>query len=1058
MTARRACRRFNPLTLAIGAGVLWSALCGSVAAQGTGGTVNGTITDPSGATIRGADVIIQQKATGQVRNATTNDSGFFSVPNLTPGAYDITVVATGFATAVQEDVPIAVGQTVVLNVQLKLTDVKETVEVVAAAHAVDLASSTLSDVVKGETVRELPINGRDWTMMAALEPGVHTIEAQSSIVAGGVARANRGWGTQMSFGGNRPQQNNYRLDGVSINDYSGGGPGSILGSVLGVDAIQEFSVVTGNASADYGKTSGGVINAITRAGQNDWHGSAYEFHRDDGLDAANYFDQGARPAFRRNQLGGSFGGPILKNKTFFFGDYEGLRQTLGTTSVITVPSVAARSGKLTTGTLTVDPVVVPYLALFHLSNGPESGDVGPYSFVANTQAKDDLATGRVDHSFSPGDLLHGTFLSDRSRTDGPDASNFVQIGQISNRRMGTVEETHIFSSSVVNIARFGYSNSESHAPIPDGAIDQRAADLSYAFVPGQYVGTMEISGISTLDGGINGIGRSDHTYDSYQVYDDLVYTTGAHALKFGIAFERILYDTTGTNAPNGRFTFGSLQNFLTNRPATFNATIPGQNPVIQLRQRVFGAFAQDDFRVRPNLTINLGLRYEMATVPTETQKRLSNLVNLTDTTPQLGSPYFQNPTLLDFSPRLGFAWDPFKSGRTSVRGGFGIYDTLPLTYQFALLVVNTGPFFQTGTLTTVPQGSFPTKAFTTLSGNDVRYSYVQSDPGRPWVGQWNVNLERQLPADVVVHVGYVGQHGENQPFRTNDANIVIPTVAADGRLQWPLPRNTGTRLNPGVGVINALGWIGRNTYEGLNVGVTRQSRGMRVGVSYTWSQSTDLSSSSTAGSNFNNSIVGPLLQFPNAMQGLSDFNITHNVVINGLWQIPGASAGGAIGRLTDDWQVGGILRAASGLRFSPVVGGDSLGMRNGNPFNFPDRLNTPACAAVVNPRNPGHYIKTDCFVAPPPGELGNSGRNIATGPGLMTVDLSVLKNNRVGSSTNLQLRVEVFNLLNRPNFSVPDRTSAQVFNASFVPNARAGVLTSTSTSARQIQLAAKLTW
>src|SRR5262249_7489040 len=230
---------------------------------------------------------------------------------------------------------------------------------------------------------------------------------------------------------------------------------------LGVDAIQEFCVVTGNASAEYGKTSGGVINAITRAGQNQWHGSAYEFHRDDGLDAANYFDQGRKPNFRRNQLGGSLGGPIVKNKTFFFADYEGLRQTLGTTSVITVPSIAARSGKLTTGTVAVDPAVVPYVALFHLPNGPETGDVGPYSFVADTEATDDLATGRMDHNFSANDLLHGTFLSDRSRTDGPDASNFVKIGQISNRRMATVEETHIFAASLVNVARFGYSNSES---------------------------------------------------------------------------------------------------------------------------------------------------------------------------------------------------------------------------------------------------------------------------------------------------------------------------------------------------------------------------------------------------------------------------------------------------------------------------------------------------------------------------------------------------------------------------------------------------------------------
>jgi hypothetical protein len=240
--------------------------------------------------------------------------------------------------------------------------------------------------------------------------------------------------------------------------------------------------------------------------------------------------------------------------------------------------------------------------------------------------------------------------------------------------------------------------------------------------------------------------------------------------------------------------------------------------------------------------------------------------------------------------------------------------------------------------------------------------------------------------------------------------------------------------------------------------VTRQSGGARVGVSYTWSKSVDLSSSSTAGSNFNNSIVGPLLAFPDVMQGLSDFNVTHNLVINGLWQIPGPSATGIVKTLTDGWHLGGIFRAATGLPFTPVVGGDSLGIRNGNPFNFPDRLNTPGCESVVNPGNPNHYIKTECFVAPPAGVLGNSGRNTAIGPGLATVDVSLVKNNTIGHHANLQLRVEVFNLLNRANFSVPDRTGAQVFNANFAPNARAGVLTSTSTSARQTQLATKLTW
>jgi hypothetical protein len=1037
----------------------WCAPSAPAFAQGTGATLNGTITDPTGAMVPNADILISQKATGQTRTTVTNQRGFFSVPNLPSGAYDITVIAPGFTQAVQENVQLDVGQVVVSNIKLQVADVKESITVVAAPSSVALASSTLSNVVDGKTVREMPINGRDWTLLAALEPGVHTIEAQTALSAGGNARANRGWGTQMSFGGNRPQQNNYRLDGISINDYSGGGPGGVLGSVLGVDAVQEFSVVTGNASADYGKTSGGVLNAVTRGGQNALHGSVYEFHRDSAWDAKNFFDTGDPLPFKRNQFGGSVGGPIRRDHTFFFFDYEGLRQNLTSTSIITVPSRAARTGQLTAGKVTVDPAVVPFLNIYPLPNGAETGDLGAYSFTAAQVASENLFTGRLDHSFSAKDLLHGTVYSDRSRTEGPDTFNFVQIAQISNRRMATLEETHVFSPSLVNILRLGYSNSESFAPVTLGTIDSRAADTSLAFVPGQPVGTMEISGVTTFNGGLQGIGESDHKYNSFQLYEDIIHTRGAHAIKAGFSFERIYYDTTSQNAPNGRFVFGSLANFLTNKATSFNASIPGATPTIQLRQSVFGAFVQDDFRVRPNLTLNLGLRYEPVTVPIEAQNLLSNMPTLTSTGPRLGSPYFTNPTKLNFSPRLGFAWDPFKSGKTSIRGGVGIYDTLPTTYQFALLVVNTGPYFKTGTITSVPVGSFPTKAFTLLSSNDTRYSYVDSNPKRSYITQWNLNVERQLPGDLVAHVGYVGAHGVHQPFRTNDANIVVPTVGSDGSLLWPLPKGSGTRVNTGVGVINALAWIGRNTYNSLNVSVSRRQKSVRVGVSYTLSKSMDLSSSSTAGSNFNNSIVGPLLQFPNAMWGLSDFDIRHNVVVNATWEVPHpAAAKGALRVLAEGWQLSGIFRAASGLPFTPVIGGDSLGMLNGNPFNFPDRVTGSGCDTVVNPGNPLQYIKTQCFVAPALGRLGNSGRNSAIGPGLMNLDFSLVKTSKISKDANIQLRFEVFNALNRANFSVPDRTVSQVFNASFVANARAGVLTGTATPSRQLQAALKVTW
>jgi hypothetical protein len=1053
--------------------LLCSILSPSVVAQVAGGTVSGSVIDPAGSAVPNAEVVILNPATGITRALTTNESGFFSVPNLIPAIYEVKVSSNGFTTLI-EKVELKVGSEVQLNFQLKVGDVKEQVVIDADTTAIDQTSSTLNATVQEKTIRELPLNGRDWTQLGTLEPGVHTIEAQTAISTGSNGRANRGWGTQMSIGGNRPQQNVYRLDGIIINDYAGSGPGSVLGSVSGVDAIQEFSVVTGNASADYGRTSGGVINAVTRSGQNQVHGSAYEFLRNSALDARNFFDGATVPPFKRNQFGASVGGPIYlprfgeggpaigyngKNRTFFFFDYEGLRQDLGSTTLNTVPSRAARTGQLTSGKVTIDPKIIPFLNLFPLPNSGENGDTGFFSFASQAITTSNFFTGRIDHKFSEKNSAHATFLVDNSETTGPDSFNFVLIGGKSQRRHVSIEDTYILSPSLINIARVGYNRSVSLAPISVNPIDQRAADTSLGFLPSRAVGGISISGITTFIGGLGSIAEADYHYNSYQFYDDVVYTHKDHSFKFGVTAERIQSNEFSVTDASGRFTFGSLQSFLTNRPTSFNASIPSAAPTIYLRQTVFGAYAQDDYRVRPNLTLNLGVRYEMATVPTEKFNHLSNLASLTAAQPQVGSPYFKNPTLLNFAPRVGFSWDPFKDGKTAIRGGFGIYDTLPLTYQFELLVVNDAPIFQSGAVTTLAQGSFPTAAFASLTGNDLRYAYIQPDPKRSYVEQWNLNIQRQLPAGIVLQAGYIGQHGVHQPFRTTDANIVLPTMTAQG-LVWPTPRATGTRLNTKVGTINALAWLSTNSYNAMNLRISRDHKGIRVGFAYTWSKSIDTSSSSITGANFNNSIVGPFLFFPQLMRGLSDFDVRHNAVFNYLWEIPHPGfAKGFAKSLSDGWQLGGIFRIASGLPFTPTIGGDPLGLRNSATLGFPDRVDSPACANPVNPGDPIHYIKTECFVVPQPGtRLGNSGRNIAIGPGIRTFDLSIVKNTHFGDRFNLQFRTEVFNAFNHTNFAVPDRTSSQLFTQTLLPIATAGRLNGTSTTSRQIQFGLKLLW
>jgi hypothetical protein len=1047
-------------SLVAGVMVVFFGFCSSARAQGTGGTISGTVTDSAAAAISGATVSVLSVSKGEARTLATNDLGFYSAPNLMPGHYEVTVSAPGFASAVERDVLLEVGQEVVVNVQLRVGDASEKVEVTGDVSQLTTTTATLSNVVAGQIVRDLPLNGRDWTLLAALEPGVHTIEAQSAVAVGGNARGNRGFGTQMTIGGNRPQQNNYRLDGVTINDYSGSGPGNVIGAALGVDAIQEFSVVTGNASADYGRTSGGVINAVTRSGESQFHGSAYEFLRNSALDARNFFDAAKIPPFKRNQFGGSLGGPIY-HKTFFFVDYEGLRQNLGTTTVITVPSRAARTGQLVSGKVTVDPKVQPYLAIFPLPDpGTEAGDLGTHSFASQAITTENLVTGRIDHQFSDKDLLNGTFFVDSSKTTGPDGFDFVLIGQKADRKTYSIEETHIFRPNLLNIARIGYNRVVVSAPLNLGAVNSLATDTSLGFLPNNPVGSIQISGLTLFNGGVGGIGETDYHYGSYQAYDDLLYTRQAHSLKFGAAVERIQSNEFAIGDPIGRYTFGSLQNFLTNRPSTFNATLPGTNPTIYLRQTVVGAYVQDDYRFRKNLTLNLGLRYEMATVPTEKFNRLSNLTNITSSQPQLGSPLFQNPTLRNFSPRLGFAWDPFKDGKTAVRGAFGIYDTLPLTYLYELLVVNTNPFSQAGSVQlTAFRGSFPAGGFPRLTSNTLRYANVESNPRRSYVEQWNLNVQRQLPASIVLLVGYVGETGVHQPYRTNDANVVLPTVTAQGLL-WPTPSGSGKVLNPSVGVINALAWEASNTYHGLNVGLTRQQKGLRFGFSYTLSKSIDNNSNSIAGGTFTNSIQGSLLAFPHIMRGLSDFDVRNNFVFNYRWEIPHPRTTQAVLKgATNGWQLGGIFRVASGLPFTPTIGGDPLGMKNANPFDFPDRVNSPGCSDPVNPGNQLSYIKTACFVVPSvPTRLGKSGRNGVIGPGIRNFDLSLIKNNKLTERLAMQFRAEFFNVFNHTNFAVPDRTTAQLFNQNLAPIQTAGRLNATSTTSRQMQFALKFTF
>jgi hypothetical protein len=1110
-------RRRNLWTLALAVLCALLVVASPGFAQVSGGSITGTLTDSTGAVVTGATVTIVNRGTGVSQTLTTNSTGLFNKPNLDPGNYEVTFTASGFAT-IRTEVLVDVGHDTVLDLQMKISTGTEVVNVTAASTSVDLGSTQLNQTVDGKTLRELPLNGRDWTSLSILEPNVHTVDNQLSISSGDNTRSNRGVGTQISIGGTRPQQNNYRLDGITTNDYSGAGPGGALGGTLGVDAIQEFTVVTSNASSDYGRTSGGVVSAVTRQGTNRFHGSGYEFIRNSALDAKNYFSTTSAP-FKRNQFGGTIGGPIHKDRAFFFFNYEGLRQNRTTATIDTVPSPNASKGLLQCtqtatasnkncltgpgGTLepaggvglqqfTIDPNVAPYLALYPQPNAGINGDTGTWTFNSEAVAKENLVTGRADYTFSPRDAIHATALNDTSTDSQPDGFNFVLTGLDITRRVYSVQEQHVISSSMVNFLHGGYAYTFSIAPASSSAINPLASNQSLGFVPGANVGEIQIGGISTFFGGVNAEGVYSWHYHSYQAGDDFYLTKGNHSVQTGFSYERDQSNDLG-NVTNGFYVFGSFASFLGNAPTSFTSNIPGHSIPIYLRQNVFGAYLMDTYHARKNLTVTVGARYEPITPVGEKYGHLGVMLNPTDPAPTVVSSLYQNPSLLNISPRLGVVWDPFGAGKTSVRASYGIYDTLPLSYMFTLNTVSTAPYGSTANLTSAPVGSFgaystntnnPKLAYNLAIANPTnKVAYIQQKFSRPYLEQYMFNIQQQLATGLNLEIGYTGSHGVRQPLKSNDGNIVEPLPTSTFRnMIWPAigtgtPTRSTLKLNPAVGTEDTTMFIESTSYNALNVALRGSGRNYRLGVSYTWSKSLDESSSSNGGTNFTNSLIAPFPNYIGRFKGPSDFNIQQNAVVNGLYTVRGFQNGNAFVRgATGGYQLGGVVRVATGLPFTPLVSGDPLGLASANTFQFPDRLYGPGCQG--NPTSMAHkndyqFLNRDCFAYPLPipgpngtyfPRMGNLARNSIYGPGITTVDLSAVKSTavpRFGEQARVEFRAEAFNLLNHPNFSVPSRANSVIYKASANPavvgaTSNLQQLTTTSTAERQIQFGLKL--
>jgi carboxypeptidase family protein/TonB-dependent receptor-like protein len=1073
----------------------------STHAQVAGGTLSGVVTDPSGGVIVGADVFIKNTGTAVARSVKTDSAGFYTAPNLLPGNYEVRTVATGFSTVVESNVVLTVATEQVLNIRLEIGQSSQEVRVTAAESTVELATSALGDVVNGTTVRELPLNGRDWTQLAVLQPGVLAIRTQISTSSSTSNRASRGFGNMVSAVGHRPYENNYRVNGMSVVDYANSGPGSVAGGALGVDAIQEFSVLTTDYGAEYGRTSGGIINAITKSGTNQYHGSAYWFLRDEGLDAKNYFDNPLAeiPRFHRNQFGSSFGGPIRKNKVFIFADYEGIRQSQGLTFSDTVPSAAARSGHLcsiptgcTPTTIQVDPLVAPFLGFYPLPNGGSigNGDVGVYNATGNATLTEDYASVRGDVTISKNDSLAASSSYDRAPFIQPDALVASLAELYSLRLTAEVEETHVFSPTFLNTVRVAYSHSHGEANEPVSAINPLAADPSLAAIPGRFAPILTVPGLTTMTGSLGAAPRNSHHWNSYQFYDDAFLTRGAHSLKFGFSFERMQYNLLSRSKENGSFKFPSLAGFLENTPTSVQLLDPDISGPVGTRQSIFAGYIQDDWRIRPNLTLNLGLRYEPVTLPTNSSNdsKFETLTSFTSVAPvSVNTLWASNATLRNFEPRVGLAWDPFGAGKTAVRASFGIFDILPINWEYTVPTASSLPFALNVQVGKLPPGSFPTGAlaFVGFDPAKAQVRFVEQHPKNSYAMNWNFNVQQEITPSLTMMIGYVGSHTLHNAFASDEQNNVIPTMTPAGFL-WPFPVGSGTLLNPNVGQIRATLWDDDATYNGLLTELTKNlSHGFQAKGSYTWGKCIDMGSGGQSGDIFTNSLTS-LLFFSDAMRrGPCDFDIRQNFVANFVWNIPQPKfREAAVSNILSGWQLDGIYTVSTGTPFTVLMAGDPLGENGSDPLDYPDRLTGSGCANPINPGNPSNYLKLNCFspaVAPASfapvcqqaapsvaavipntclNLFGNAGRNRIYGPGLSNFDFSVVKNTavpRISETFAVQFRAELFNIFNHPNFQSPlDNTV--LFNQNGTSVGGAGRIDSTTTPSREIQLGLKVIW
>jgi hypothetical protein len=823
---------------------------------------------------------------------------------------------------------------------------------------------------------------------------------------------------------------------------------------VGVESVREFRVLTHGYAAQYGRAAGGIVVAATRSGSNTLHGSAFEFLRDDAFDARNSFDRD-KPEFRRNQFGATLGGPVVRNRVFAFGSYEGLRETKGITRVALVPDDAARLGRLPgLDPIDVDPRTAPLLDLFPRANGEALGD-GTAEFVGTTDrtSTDDFFVVRTDVVVSDADSVTVRYLADDSDQVLP--RNFPEFTNLSvNRKQSlALEWRTALGSFVVNEARFGFNRATPAELVPDPA-------TSLQLIAGRPMGEVTVGGLSEI--GTDRTNPKLFFVNDFQVADDVAVHLGAHSLRFGGVFERFQYNGNSESRTRGQLRFDSLADFLRFDVQDLQGASSDSDFVRGYRQSLLGLYVQDHYRWTPGLTLMFGLRYETVTTPREVNGKTSNLRDVFDEEVAVGNPLFEHAKHT-FAPRVGIAWNVDGSGRTVVRSGFGVYHDHPLFHIYR------GPIFRA--LPFVNRGRLRASDFTTLpvdpslfEGSDLATEAIQFDFRPSYVMHYNLAVERSLLFDTTLSAAYVGSRGVNL-IGTSDVNTAVPVTLSDGRAFFP---EGSERRNPEFDAIQFILQGYSSSYNALNLTLSKRfSHGLQGNATYTWGHSID-DSSGQGRQAFSNGQARTLDPYDRRLdRARSNFDVRHAFVAFATYEpFLGSDLEGVAGHLLEGLQLNAIFSHYSGIPFTPFVSGDPDRDATDENTARPDLvpgvdLEPPGGASVDLWFNPA------AFAPPQIGFRGTAGRNILTGPSYQTLDVAIVKSFRLGERLQLQVRAEAFNVLNRANFDLPANAEdgQEVFRylepdddvpAAFEVPASVGRIFATVGDSREIQFAVKL--